>query len=412
MRRLAALRSLLRRDVVAICIVIFTADIMSGILSPTFSLHARKLGASLTMIGALSSTVGLTKLFISMPMGVISDRVGRKTVLTAGMALFSVAAVSFALAPNAYWLFLGRMLSGIAMVCTFLLGVAYVGDIVRPEERGWAFGLYSTSMGLGFTIGPLIGAAVAVRYGVPASYLVAAVATMAGAIVAARTLKDVRPAMDESRGRGQLQRRSTMGALSMLRDRNLLAGSLGNLMMNVSFGGAIVNFFPIYAAQLLVAQAAINSMFSVRAFGSTLARLPTGVITSRVPSRVVMYVALMMSMAVLFLMSNSASPTTLALLLLLEGIAFGGFLTSGQVFVAENCTAATRGAAVGAFSTAGSFGSILSPIALGLAADLWGVQMVFRLTSLLVLASLLVIGYLNMHPAVRLVVERVASEGE
>ncbi|MBM4428793.1 MAG: MFS transporter, partial [Chloroflexi bacterium] len=174
MLRLQALRRVLRRDVLTICVVIFTADIMSGILSPTFSLYAKQLGASLSVVGALSSIVGVTKLFASMPVGVLSDRIGRKIVLTIGMLLFAIAALSFALAPNAYALFPGRMLTGIAMICTFYLGVAYVGDIVAPAERGLAFGLYSTSMGLGFAIGPLIGAVIAVRSGVASSYLFAA----------------------------------------------------------------------------------------------------------------------------------------------------------------------------------------------------------------------------------------------
>ncbi|MBM4430671.1 MAG: MFS transporter, partial [Chloroflexi bacterium] len=177
----------------------------------------------------------------------------------------------------------------------------------------------------------------------------------------------------------------------------LLAGSLGNLLINVSFGGAVANFFPVYAAQIGLVQVAINSMFSVRAFGSTLARLPTGAITNRIPSRLVMYAALIVSMAAVFFMSRTNSAALLGLLLLLEGLSFGAFLTSGQVFVAESSTPTTRGAAVGVYSTAGSVGSMLSSIALGMAADLWGVQVVFRLTALLLLIGLTVIGYLYLQ---------------
>ncbi len=389
-------RRILRREVIAICAVIFLADVMSGVVSPTFSLYAQQLGASLTVVGALSSTIGLTRLFTSMPIGVISDRVGRKAVLTVGMIFFAVSAVLYALSPTAMWLFPGRIVGGLAMVSTFFMGIAYVGDIVAPEERGLAFGLYSTSMGLGFTVGPLFGAAVAERYGVAGSYLAAAALALLGAAIAARGLKRITTPGESQQTSSR--RLPWAGARDMLRHPSILAGSLGNLMMSVSFGGAVANFFPVYAADLQVPQVAISSMFSARAFGSTLARLPTGAITSRIPSRVLMYAALALAMAVQFLMAQVNSTTVLGLLLIMEGIAFGSFLTSGQIFVAENCTTRTRGTAVGVYSTAGSLGSTVSAIVFGAVADRLGLRLVFRLAGLLILGGLLVIVFLSTRP--------------
>ena len=282
MLRLQGLRRVLRRDVLTLCAVIFTADILSGILSPTFSLYAKQLGASLTLVGALSSTIGLTTLCASLPIGMLSDRIGRKIVLTTGMLLFSLAAMSFALAPNAYLLFPGRALTGVAMICTFYLGVAYVGDIVPPEDRGLALGLYSTSMGLGFAIGPLVGAAIAGRHGIAGSYLFASAVAFGGALIAALGLRRI--TLSRVAAAAQMRKMAWADTGQMLRNRRLLAGSLGNLLINVSFGGAVANFFPVYVAQLGAVQVAINSMFSIRAFGSTMTRLPTGALTSRVPA--------------------------------------------------------------------------------------------------------------------------------
>jgi MFS family permease len=386
------LRGLLRRDLLTICAVIFTADVMWGILAPTFSLYAQGLGASLTIVGMLSSVVGVTALLSSMPIGLLSDRIDRKGILAVGMVLFALSGTILALAPNAYWLFPGRVLSGLAMVCTFHLGVAYVGDIVKPEERGLALGLYSTSMGLGFTTGPLVGAALAERYGISGSYLFAAALALLGATIGAIGLRPVRPLGQMT---VQTHRLPGTGADKMLRDRRLVAGSLGNLLINITFNGTVANFFPVYAAGLGISQLAINSMFSVRAFFSTLTRLPSAALTNRLPSRVVMVVALILAMAALLMMAQTNSISLLALLLIVEGVSFGAFLTSGQVFVAESGTPATRGAAVGVYSTAGSFGAMISPAVLGVVADLWGLRMVFRLTGALVFVGLVVIGYLN-----------------
>lgn len=386
-----ALRKVVRKDVLTICLVIFCADIMSGIVSPSFSLYARQLGASLTFIGILSSTLGVTRLVVSVPLGLLSDRVGRKTVVTLGMVSFAVALALFAIAPNAYFLFIGRVIDGIAMVCTFLIGAAYVSDIVAPEERALAFGLYSTAMGLGFTVGPLLGAAVAVRYGVAGSYWAGALVGLTGAAFAACRLKNIRA----DRAIQNNQRRSQWTDLQqMMHNRNLMAGSLANLLMNMVFSGAVVNFFPVYAAQLGISQAMINSMFSARALTSTSARLPTGAIASKISSRVVMLMALLIAVVAMFLLPQAKDRTVLGLLLILEGIAFGSFLTSGQIFVAQHSSTDTRGTAVGAYSAAGSLSSIFSPIVLGIVADLGGVQNVFWLTGILVLLGMVLIAYL------------------
>jgi len=405
-----ALRRVLRREVITICAVIFLADVMSGVVSPTFSLYAQELGASLTVVGALSSTIGLTRLFSSMPIGVISDRVGRKAVLTVGMLLFALAAAGYAWSPNALWLFPARIVGGLAMVCTFFIGIAYVGDVVAPEERGLAFGLYTTSMGAGFTVGPLFGAAVAERYGIAGSYLAAAALALLGAVIAARGLQRI---TNHGGSHQAVQRRLPWsGAADILRQPGVVAGSLGNLLMSMSFGGAVANFFPVYTASLLVPQAVISSMFSVRAFGSTLARMPTGAIASRYPSRLLMYATLALTMVVLILMTQVSSTELLGLLLVLEGVAFGSFLTSGQIFVAENCTPQTRGAAVGVYSTAGSLGSTASAIIFGAVADRFGVRLVFRLAGLLILAGLLVIVFLSRRSAAAAVPREMGAAEE
>ena len=375
-------RRVMRRDVVFICLVIFCADVWSGILSPTFSAHARSLGASLAMIGLLGSVGGLTQILAGMPIGLASEATGRKRMLTWGMLLLAAAAAVYSVAPRAVFLLPGRVLSGLGMVCVYTLGTAYVSDITAPDERGLAFGLYTTSMGLGFAIGPLLGAAVASRFGLPGSYLFGASVAAAGALLAAKTLKGIRP---RQRVAGLSAWETRKDILPLLRNRGLMAGALGSLLMSSTFAGVVAGFFPLYARTLLVPQAVINGMFSVRAFGSSLARLPSGTLATRVPSRLVVMGALLLSMLAVFGMSNTSDARSLALFLLLEGIAFGMYLPAGQVFVSQNCSPATRGGAVALYSTAGSVGGTLSPLILGLVAEVWGIRAVFRLTAVCIL---------------------------
>ena len=401
------LRGLVRRQVMLICLVIFCADLVSGILSPTFSLYAQSLGASLAFIGTLSSIVGLTQLLTSIPIGLLSDQYGRKVVLALGMVGFALATTLFALSPDAAWLIPGRILMGLASVSTFTIGAAFMGDVVSAEERGLAFGLYATSMGLGFGTGPLIGAAVAVAAGVPGSYLAASVLALGGAAIAAVGLVvPSRPPASAPTPPGHAWVRIARawrvigsGMVDILHNPPLLAGSLCNLLMNTSFSGAITNFFPLYAAEQQAPPEAINAMFSVRAFGSAAARLPSGAVTSRTPSRRVMVIALLLAMAILFLLARTSALMALSLLLPIEGIAYGMFMPAGQTFAAEHSTAASRGQVFGAYNTAGSLGSAISPLLLGAVAEVWGVGAVFTLTAALLAVGLLLAGWLFRRPA-------------
>lgn len=176
----------------------------------------------------------------------------------------------------------------------------------------------------------------------------------------------------------------------MLHDPSLRTAGLSNLVVNVAFSAAIVNFFPLYAAQLRVPQAATNSMFSARAVGSTMARFPAGVLVTRFSGRIVIAGAFALLTGVLFSLARTQQVPMLALLLVLEGVAFGVILTSAQA-LATQTAAVSRGTAIGLYSMAGSIGNGFGPFILGLVAEAWGVQRVFLFTGLLTFAGLLAI---------------------
>src|SRR5438105_4290359 len=64
---------------------------------------SRRLGASPTIIGFLFASFGLTVLIVSLPMGSVSDRTGRKAPLVAGLAVLAVATTIFAFADRLSW---------------------------------------------------------------------------------------------------------------------------------------------------------------------------------------------------------------------------------------------------------------------------------------------------------------------
>lgn len=95
--------------------------------------------------------------FVAAPvLGGMSDRFGRRPVLLVSLFVLAIDYVIMALAPTLLWLFIGRVLSGMAGA-SYVTAFAYIADISPKEKRAANFGLVGMAFGVGFVIGPAIG---------------------------------------------------------------------------------------------------------------------------------------------------------------------------------------------------------------------------------------------------------------
>ena len=393
MKRLGGLLS--RKDLLAVFLMIFIADLVMGVFSPTFSLYARSLGASLTLIGALGSMPGLMRIASSIPLGMISDAKGRKGVMMSGMLLLAVSTYLCAVVLNPYLLLPVRMLTGVVLTSTFFIGMAYMGDIVAKADRALASGVYTTCMGLGSAVGSALGGQMVGQLGYATTFRLAAGVALIGFGIAWFGLT---PSPKRPIALGGAA--SALGKLGLLaKQPSLLAASLGYLLIMLMFQAAIVSFFPVYADSLFISQVAIGSMFAIRGLASTVVRLPTGMLMTRFASRHVMVGAVSLGMAMVFGICFLTEPILLTILLAGEGVCFGVFITSSQVFITEQFTESDRGTAMGVYSMTGSIAVSAGPFLLGAVADLWGLRAVFWFTSALVFVGILALVYLSSRPS-------------
>ena len=126
--------------------------------------------------------------------GALSDRWGRKHLITAGMAVQAVALATIALGGTFPLWAAGTVLlgAGTAMVYPTLLAV--VGDVAHPEWRGRAVGVYRLWRDSGYAVGALMGGIVADLWGLRAAVWAAAAITAASALVVAARMYETRPA--------------------------------------------------------------------------------------------------------------------------------------------------------------------------------------------------------------------------
>ena len=132
-----------------------------GIIAPVLpKLIATFLGGNIAhaaeITGFFATAWALMQFFFSPLLGMLSDRVGRRPVILISCAVTVVDFTIMALAPNLWWLFVGRVLSGMASA-NMTTAYAYIADVATPGNRAAAYGMLSGAFGLGFVLGPAIG---------------------------------------------------------------------------------------------------------------------------------------------------------------------------------------------------------------------------------------------------------------
>jgi multidrug resistance protein len=135
----------------------FTDILAYSIAVPVLPDLSRRVGASPTTIGFLFAAFGVTLLATSVPMGAISDRIGRRGPLIAGAIALTASTILFALADTLPWLFLARLVQGAADAVTWVVGMALIADLYDADERGRMMGLFMSGTTVGFMIGPTAG---------------------------------------------------------------------------------------------------------------------------------------------------------------------------------------------------------------------------------------------------------------
>jgi DHA1 family tetracycline resistance protein-like MFS transporter len=172
------------------------------------------------IFGVFGTAWALMQFIFSPVQGVLSDRFGRRTIILTSCTGLGVDFILMALAPNLWWLFAGRLISGIAAASVSTAG-AYIADVTPPERRAASFGLIGVAFGIGFVLGPAVGGllgTISPRLPFWASAFMALANVCWGVFVLPESLaRDKRAAF-------QWRNANPFGALKLLRSHPVLKG--------------------------------------------------------------------------------------------------------------------------------------------------------------------------------------------
>src|SRR5918995_6757865 len=145
------------RSLLVIFLTIFVNLVGFGIIIPLLPFYARTFGASPIVIGFLFASFSLAQLIASPLLGELSDRWGRRPVLIVSLIGTAVSFAMLAVAQSLAMLFAARIVDGLSGG-NITTARAYIADITEEEDRAKAYGVLGAAFGLGFIVGPALGA--------------------------------------------------------------------------------------------------------------------------------------------------------------------------------------------------------------------------------------------------------------
>jgi len=127
------------------------------LILPVFAVHARGMpgGNDATLIGLALGIYGLTQAVLQIPLGVASDRFGRKPVIVFGLLLFAAGSFIAAGAHDLATVIAGRAVQGAGAISAAI--TALIADSTRDSQRTKAMAMVGASIGLTFSLS-LVGA--------------------------------------------------------------------------------------------------------------------------------------------------------------------------------------------------------------------------------------------------------------
>lgn len=168
---------------------LFLVFLGAGLVIPVMPMLKEDMHLSGSTMGLMISVFAVLQLIVSPIAGSLSDKVGRKLMIAAGMLIFAISELIFGLGQVVSWLYVSRGLGGVAAAFIMPSVTAYVADVTTFEERPKAMGLVSAAISGGFIIGPGVGGFLA-HFGMRVPFFAAAFLAFLGFVMTMLILKE------------------------------------------------------------------------------------------------------------------------------------------------------------------------------------------------------------------------------
>jgi DHA1 family multidrug resistance protein-like MFS transporter len=150
--------------ITAICV--FSTQFGVTVIAPLLGMWVEASETPFLTAALIFSAFTIVSTPLTIPGGIMSDKLGRKPLVIAGLLLYALASALFPFSTEPYdWIFV-RALQGAGAGLFFPAITALLADVTSPRERGHAMSVYNVGLGIGLALGPASGGILFDRFGI------------------------------------------------------------------------------------------------------------------------------------------------------------------------------------------------------------------------------------------------------
>lgn len=342
------------------CALTFVLYLGAYMRLPLVPLFAQSLGASTFQVGLINAGFMLAAAFLSVPLGMVSDRLGRKRLILVGMAISGLTSVFLLFADTPRQVGAIYLFSGIGLACFSPAMMSYVGDVSPVPFLGRAYGWYTSALYLGMAAGPGLGGAIA-GGGFRIAFFVSAVVIAAGIVLGGPRMPAPPPFLrPEPSNLGKDFR-------EIVRNRAVIACWTATFFSTFAWG-SLFAFFPLYAKESGISIVHTGLIFTCQAAANAVFRIPIGHFSDRLGKRIPFIIGgnLAFALGIAGVGQFRAHIPLYALFVFIGGSMAVTFTAIGAV-LSESVPTRIRGLAMGGYNTCIYGGFAVSAATLGIA---------------------------------------------
>jgi MFS family permease len=351
-------------------------------LLPVLSLYVSELKhATPFLIGMSVGAYGLTQAIFQIPLGMLSDKIGRKSVICLGLFIFILGSLVAAYSNTIYGVIAGRFLQGAGAISATL--AALLADATRKEVRTKSMAFLGIGIGSSFLIALIFGPIIAAIFGVRALFFMAAVV----AVVAIFLLLLIPSNLTKTNTRVQLKIKEAFKTKLLIIDLHIF---LLHLILTMIF--VVIPFLLLDQLQIPLIDHWKMYVFSLLC--SLAVTIPMIVNDGRVGKRIYLFLSislLLFSQLIMVFYSNSQLMVFFSLAIFFAGFNFMEASLPARLSILANDE--LRGTSLGIFSSFQFLGAFSGGLLGGWLMALFGSQDIFIFTSILILFWLVSLMY-------------------
>jgi MFS family permease len=382
-------------------LAIFSANFVSTfgetIPQPFLSIFLTGLGIPAPIVGLIYNVRNIVQTLVRVPIGVVSDRLGRRRLMLIGLTLLSLVPLLYYASDSLVLPFIAMLIGGLGISLYYPPAEAYASKLFPPERVGEAMGRFHLGWAVSSIIGPSVGGFLAIHFPTYRPiFILASAVTLVSVPVLWLNTEDDSNASDLKGG----LKASLTGLPSLLagflRNRRVLAASITTFIHSFC-NWVIPAFFPLLAHGLGFSEAIIGLSLTANALVTGLSLPIIGRLSDRVGRFLPIISGLSISVVGFWALPMVDEAWKLALLMALVGLGASLVFPVSQAAIMEALPEGERGAGAGLWGAILSLGGTLGLLATSLVVSLSSLERAFQFLAASTLVGIAAVSLMRRH---------------